>query len=551
MKRTVPALFLFLTLATALLLAACNRAPLPPVIDETDAAETTGVPDAAKKEVKSVILSRNSVAMTIGQKVKIIATFRPEDASLYTDLTWKSFDERIATVDRYGTIRAVSAGSTPVSATAGNGRMAFVQVTVRAPITPETTKAPAVTTRVPETTAPPAVTTAPETEPFVPPEPVADFEPLFPTMPEELASLLYTGEDGYTHIKGADNLRLPAQGEYLVYDRYLSETDYQKSADSTAYFVSREFVMAAEKSTGPAIPGISSVHSYTLKKGLLTVSYNEGESVCRIPLRLFALESGEAADLSGDDVVCVNYYISETVSIFTLKRDPMPPSRDYYAPTGYFLTVFDKGETVTIAPRTYGHDQICFNTKREGFSLSTVGCAAGMRYRTTGRSDDGGASFYPCPTGDYISTLNDYDQGATIYPFWIYYPRKPVSLIAYGDDVYLTGSWSVSKDYFDENFASFRIHNVRLTDGYAGGMMLYRTWDCLPCFDGDVGVFALRTEFIPDGKVGKTDLGETVTLYHYYISLDRGETWIPYSPAPEGEPTFRSAIYGDRSLIGK
>ncbi|MBQ4296997.1 MAG: hypothetical protein II771_01785, partial [Clostridia bacterium] len=89
-----------LILAAALLLAACNRAPIPPVIDETDAAETTGaadttgmpdttgVPDAAKKEVKSVILSRNSVAMTVGQKVKIIATFRPEDASLYTDLTW-------------------------------------------------------------------------------------------------------------------------------------------------------------------------------------------------------------------------------------------------------------------------------------------------------------------------------------------------------------------------------------------------------------------------------------------------------------------------------
>ncbi len=32
-------------LAAALLLAACNRAPVPPVIDETDAAETTGAPD--------------------------------------------------------------------------------------------------------------------------------------------------------------------------------------------------------------------------------------------------------------------------------------------------------------------------------------------------------------------------------------------------------------------------------------------------------------------------------------------------------------------------
>ena len=43
MKHTVK-IFAFI-LATALLLAACNRAPVPPVIDETDAAETTGVPD--------------------------------------------------------------------------------------------------------------------------------------------------------------------------------------------------------------------------------------------------------------------------------------------------------------------------------------------------------------------------------------------------------------------------------------------------------------------------------------------------------------------------
>ncbi|MBQ7172014.1 MAG: Ig domain-containing protein [Clostridia bacterium] len=559
MKRTVPALFLFLTLAAALLLAACNRTPPPPVPEET--AETTGVPDTTgtpgteAPEVKSVILSHTSVELTVGQKTKVTASFRPEGATLYTDLTWESMDERIATVNQYGTITAVSEGITPISATTANGKTAFVQVTVKAKQAaattkaPVTTKAPALTTRAPETTAP-------ETTAFVPPEPVADFEPVFPTMPEELADLLYPGEDGYTHIKGADNLRLPSQGEYLVYDRYLkdlylSENGYKKDENTTAYFVSRELVMTAEKSTGPAIPGVSSAHSYTLEKGLLTVSYNGGESVCRIPLRLFALESGEAADLSGDDVVCLDYYISEAVSVFTLKREPMPPSRDNYAPTGYFLTVFDKGETVTIAPRTYAHNQICFNTKREGFSLSTVGCAAGMRYRTTGRSDDGGASFYPCPTGNYISTLNDYDQGATLYPFWIYYPRKPVSLIAYGDDVYLTGSWSVSKDYFDEKFAGFRIHNITLTDGYAGGMMLYRTRDCLPYFDGDIGVFALRTEFISDGRVGRDDPGETVTLYHYYISPDRGETWIPYSPAPEGEPTFRSAIYGDRSLIGR
>ena len=43
MKRAVK--IFALILAAALPLAACNRAPVPPVIDETDAAETTGVPD--------------------------------------------------------------------------------------------------------------------------------------------------------------------------------------------------------------------------------------------------------------------------------------------------------------------------------------------------------------------------------------------------------------------------------------------------------------------------------------------------------------------------
>ena len=222
MKHTVK-IFAIL-LATALLLAACNRAPVPPVIDETDAAETTGaadttgmpdttgVPGAAKKEVKSVILSRNSVAMTIGQKVKIIATFRPEDASLYTDLTWKSFDERIATVDRSGMIKAVSAGSTPVSATAGNGRMAFVQVTVRAPITPETTKAPAVTTRVPETTAPDDGTVTKHLQNSV----IYDYADSYYEKPVRgVEEPFYRIGETLIGVRGFPEIILPVNGQYL------------------------------------------------------------------------------------------------------------------------------------------------------------------------------------------------------------------------------------------------------------------------------------------------------------------------------------------------
>ena len=81
-------------LAAALLLAACNRAPIPPVIDETDAAETTGVPDVT------------AAPDTTG----IPETAAPETKAPET--------------------------SAPVTTA------------------PETTKAPAVTTRVPETTAP-------------------------------------------------------------------------------------------------------------------------------------------------------------------------------------------------------------------------------------------------------------------------------------------------------------------------------------------------------------------------------------------------------------
>ena len=481
MKRTVPALFLFLTLAAALLLAACNRAPLPPVIDETDAAETTGVPDVT------------AAPDTTG----IPETAAPETKAPET--------------------------SAPVTTA------------------PVTTKAPAVTTRTPETTAPPAVTTAPETEPFVPPEPVADFEPVFPTMPEELASLLYTGEDGYAHIKGSDNIRLPAQGEYLVYDRYLSEKDSQKSTDSTAYFVSRELVMTIENADAPAsslLPGVFSSHSFTLEPGLLTIRYRGGETVCRIPLHLFALESGQAADLSGE-VTCASYFITEAVSIFNLQKEK----------GDYFLAVFDRGETVTLFGRSYNEKQVCFNTQRKGLAISGVWPAAGTRFLLPAFSTDLGLSFTVAGTTYHFSIRNDYDAEArnwTEFPYLVYHPRKPVSLIAYGDDVYLTGWWSLetSREPW-EGFEGFSIHRIDLPDRYADGAYLYATTDCPPYFDGEIGVFALRTEFIPDGKVGRYDLGETVVLYHYYVSLDRGETWIPYSPAQAGEPAVLSAIWAE------
>ena len=69
-------------------------------------------------EATSITLSETNVTLTIGNWTQISATVAPDNATDKT-VTWTSSDPSVATVDRWGTIRAFAAGKTTITASCG------------------------------------------------------------------------------------------------------------------------------------------------------------------------------------------------------------------------------------------------------------------------------------------------------------------------------------------------------------------------------------------------------------------------------------------------
>ena len=67
--------------------------------------------------VKSVTLSKNTITLMRGTGECLTATVTPDDAD-DTTVTWRSSDEKIATVDADGTVTAHALGTATIIATA-------------------------------------------------------------------------------------------------------------------------------------------------------------------------------------------------------------------------------------------------------------------------------------------------------------------------------------------------------------------------------------------------------------------------------------------------
>ena len=82
-------------------------------------------------KVTSVSLNKNSLTLDVGSTATLTATIKPDNAS-DKNVTWKSSDTNIATVDVDGKVTAVGAGIVTITATAadGSGEEATCTVTV-------------------------------------------------------------------------------------------------------------------------------------------------------------------------------------------------------------------------------------------------------------------------------------------------------------------------------------------------------------------------------------------------------------------------------------
>ena len=92
-------------------------------------------------EVSSITLSETALSLTAGDSATLTATVAPENATDKT-VTWTSSNTGVATVEN-GTVKAVSAGTTVITAKAGD-KTAECTVTVKAP-EPETVEATGIT----------------------------------------------------------------------------------------------------------------------------------------------------------------------------------------------------------------------------------------------------------------------------------------------------------------------------------------------------------------------------------------------------------------------
>lgn len=81
--------------------------------------------------VSEVTFERTKYAMTVGGTTTFVATIHPDDA-VATTLTWASSDPTVASVDDKGNVVALKVGTTNITATSENGKVATCALTVNA-----------------------------------------------------------------------------------------------------------------------------------------------------------------------------------------------------------------------------------------------------------------------------------------------------------------------------------------------------------------------------------------------------------------------------------
>jgi len=85
-------------------------------------------------QVDSIVLNKSTLELEVGKEERLHATLAPDNAS-DKRILWKSDDERVATVDANGLVRAISTGKAVIRAVSADGsKMATCTLTVVVPV---------------------------------------------------------------------------------------------------------------------------------------------------------------------------------------------------------------------------------------------------------------------------------------------------------------------------------------------------------------------------------------------------------------------------------
>ena len=121
---------------TALMLTASFMVPAVAFASEPLAQSTDEEADAAGAvKVQSISISNNPDTMIVGKKVWLKAHVKPEGLK-DKKIIWRSSDIKIATVDKYGKVKAVGSGIVRISASCGGKRTSCrIKVNIKGVIT--------------------------------------------------------------------------------------------------------------------------------------------------------------------------------------------------------------------------------------------------------------------------------------------------------------------------------------------------------------------------------------------------------------------------------
>ena len=94
--------------------------------------------EEGKKEVAVTgVKISGATTVTVGSSIRLTATVSPSNAT-NKSVTWSSSNKAVATVDRYGNVKGIKAGTVTITVRTSNGRTASYKVTVKAKQTSNT-----------------------------------------------------------------------------------------------------------------------------------------------------------------------------------------------------------------------------------------------------------------------------------------------------------------------------------------------------------------------------------------------------------------------------
>ncbi len=90
---------------------------------------------SVKNPITSIVVNKTNLSLQIGQTEKIIVTINPSNTMDSKELIWSSNNEKVATVDANGNVKAIGGGTAIVTITAANGKTTSITVNVLTSIT--------------------------------------------------------------------------------------------------------------------------------------------------------------------------------------------------------------------------------------------------------------------------------------------------------------------------------------------------------------------------------------------------------------------------------